>query len=80
MENIIDKVAFKIVSLDTKISIKVHENFILLVKYYNENDFLSKCIDIEEIFKWVSLFGIYMTSKDIITTLNEDIKECYEDN
>lgn len=80
MENIVDKVTYKIVSLDNKISIKVCENSIILVKYYNENNFLSKCIDIEEIFKWVGLFGIEMTSKDIIATLNEDIKECYEED
>lgn len=79
MENIIDKVSCKVIALDNKISIKVYDTCVTFTKSYKNDYFLSKCLTIEEIYKWVGLFGLEMTCKDLINTINEELKECYED-
>ena len=80
MYSILDILINKIILLDNEISIKVLDNYIILHKNYSEDCFFEKSISMEDLYKWTGLFGADMTAKDMIKTLDEDIKECYEDD
>lgn len=79
MKDILESFINKISVLDKDISLKVCDDYIIIHKEYDRDNFLQKGIDKNEVYRWISLFGLEMTCKDILKTLEEDIRECYED-
>ena len=77
-ENTLIKIVNKIIEIDNSITIKKYDNVIILCKNYNDGNFLNKCTDIDEILKLEYIFGVDLTSEDIVNSLNEDLKECFE--
>lgn len=77
-ENTIKKIINKVIDLDNNITIKKYGDTIILCKNYNDSNFLNKCIDLNEILRLEYIFGIDLTSEDIVNSLNEDLKECFE--
>ena len=77
-ENTIKKIINKVIELDNDITIKKYGDTIILCKNYNDGNFLNKCIDLNEILRLEYIFGIDLTSEDIVNSLNEDLKECFE--
>ena len=78
-ENTIKKIINKVIELDNDITIKKYGDTIILCKNYNDGNFLNKCIDLNEILRLEYIFGIDLTSEDIVNSLNEDLKECFEE-
>ena len=77
-ENTIKKIINKVIELDNDITIKKYGDTIILCKNYNDGNFLNKCIDLNEILRLEYIFGIDLTSEDIVNSLNEDLKEFFE--